>query len=202
MTEKVDVYVDGACIGNGLPFPDSGAGIGVWFGDNHPLNYNWILCGDGTDNDNQTNQRAEIQAARFAISIAADEENIFALRINTDSKYVLDRIAENSIEKWKANGWKNSRGRPVANKGDWMNLANEIAKYETDGRKLEWRHVKAHSGNYGNEQADQLAKKAAQAKYDYNQCLAASNCSEEEQRMAKRNLYKSIWESRQRFLPK
>ena len=138
MTEKVDVYVDGACIGNGLPFPDSGAGIGVWFGDNHPLNYNWILCGDGTDNDNQTNQRAEIQAARFAISIAADEENIFALRINTDSKYVLDRIAENSIEKWKANGWKNSRGRPVANKGDWMNLANEIAKYETDGRKLEW----------------------------------------------------------------
>ena len=183
MTEIVDVFVDGACIGNGLPFPDSGAGIGVWFGDNHHLNFNWSV----TDSDcnvlslcrhvekhTQSNQRAEIQAAHSAITIAI-REKIFALRINTDSKYVLDGIT-NWIKKWKRNGWINSRGNPVANKGDWSNLSNEIDHFISHGGTLEWEYVKAHSGNYGNDQADQLAKWAAKASYDYNQFMAASKC--------------------------
>ena len=216
MAEIVDVYIDGAAIGNGSPFPDSGAGIGVWFGDNDERNFNcsvtksdcnvMSMCRHVSEHT-QTNQRAEIQAAQSAITIAIQEE-IFALRIHTDSKYVLDGITSH-IRKWKDNGWINARGKPVANKGDWVNLDTEIAHFESHGGTLQWEYVEAHSGNYGNDQADKLAKWAAKASYDYNQFIAASKCPEsccgcpggdatdsEQQRLAE--LERKMFESRKK----
>lgn len=34
---RVVVYIDGACENNGYYMNGSSAGIGVWFGDRHPL---------------------------------------------------------------------------------------------------------------------------------------------------------------------
>ena len=171
MAEIVDVYVDGSCIGNGLPWPESAAAFGVWFGPSHKLNDNYHVI----DTDNQTNQRAEIEAAEHAIRIAF-REGMEGLRIHTDSKYVLHAITKNWVAKWKGNGWLNTKGKPVSNKEGWINLDKEMVKYSRSGGILEWKYVRAHSGNKGNDNADRLAKWAAEAHYHFSQFITASSC--------------------------
>ena len=170
----VDVYVDGSCYGYGS-ISQAGAGCGVWFGPYHELNFN---CPVGSSNnirggqDTQSSQRAEIQAAMLAVIIAS-REKLLRLRIHTDSKYVLHGVSD-GIAKWKKNDWLSSKGRPIVNKGDWINLDDKIVEYERQGGTLEWKYVKAHSGNIGNENADRLAKWAAVASYHFSQFLLAS----------------------------
>ena len=180
MTGPVDVYVDGSCIGGYGSISEAGAGCGVWFGPSHPLNFNCPVTSSENirghnGGDTQSNQRAEIQASTMAIDIAL-REKIPSLRIHTDSKYVLHGISRNGIAKWKQNNWLSSKGRPIVNKGDWISLDNTIIDYESLGQgcTLEWRYVKAHSGNVGNENADRLAKWAAVASYHFNRFLLAS----------------------------
>ena len=175
MTGMVNVYVDGACVGHGSGSAQPGAGFGVWFGPNHELNFNCnVTDSSGSNGHSQTSQRAEIQAAQFAIGIAI-REGILGLKIHTDSKYVLHGISRDGIVKWMENGWLNSRGKDIVNMGDWMNLNKKIVEYESHGGTLEWKYVKSHSGNVGNENADRLAKWAAVACYDFVQFLSASS---------------------------
>ena len=57
------------------------------------------------------------------------------------------------MEKWKRNGWVTYSGRKVSNRKDWKDLDGAIQKY---GYDIEFVKVQAHSGNFGNEQADRL----------------------------------------------
>ena len=152
------VYVDGSCKYNGRP--EAGAGIGVWFGKNHKLNVSEVVSGD-----KHTNQVAEIQAATRAIRIAI-REDFDGLRIYTDSKYVFNGINNGWLDNWSQNGWKNSKGLPVANQQDWMDLDDAINEFEQYCGEIRWRHVPSHSGNFGNDQADKLASEAAVRAYD------------------------------------
>ncbi|KAJ5904047.1 hypothetical protein N7504_006430 [Penicillium tannophilum] len=43
---------------------------------------------------------------------------LHTLVIQTDSSYIFQGVTE-WMPKWKANGWKNSRGRPIANESLW-----------------------------------------------------------------------------------
>ena len=153
------VYVDGACIRNGQP--DAGAGYGVWFGNNHELNVSEVVSGD-----RHSNSVAEIQAAKAAIEIAI-REDFSGLKIYTDSEYVFNGIT-NWIFNWRENGWRTSSGKPVANQGEWEDLEEAIDYFEENHGDIVWRRVPAHSGNFGNEEADRLAKAAAQIAYHNN----------------------------------
>lgn len=82
----VIVYTDGACFSNGAY--GARAGIGVYWGDDHPLNVAEPVYG------RQTNNTAEIQAATRAMKIAASN-GIRKLLIITDSKFLID-----SVTKW------------------------------------------------------------------------------------------------------
>ena len=55
----------------------------------------------------------------------------------------------------KKNGWKNSKKKPVENKELWVQLDEEVAKFE----QIKFIKVKAHVGVELNELADQLANK-------------------------------------------
>lgn len=82
----VVVYTDGACSSNGTK--KARAGMGVYFGENHPLNVSEPVSGRATNNC------GEIQATTKAIQLARSM-GIDKLAIKTDSKFVID-----SVTKW------------------------------------------------------------------------------------------------------
>lgn len=135
--EEVLIYTDGACKGNPGP-----GGWGVWLrsGDHAKE-----LCGG---DPHTTNQRMELTAALEALRALKRPCKVV---LYTDSRYVLDGITK-WILGWKQNGWKNSKKEPVKNDDLWRALDDAAAPHEID-----WRWVKGHAGDEGNERADELA---------------------------------------------
>ncbi|KAM9891480.1 hypothetical protein OXX69_012291, partial [Metschnikowia pulcherrima] len=80
--------------------------------------------------------------------------------IHTDSTYTKNSI-DTWADKWKDNGWKTSSGSSVANK-DLIQRNHELyTGLKDSGVPVELVHVRGHSGNEGNEQADRLANQGA-----------------------------------------
>jgi ribonuclease HI len=73
--------------------------------------------------------------------------------LHLDSEYVLKGITE-WIHGWKAKGWRTAAKQPVKNVDLWQRLDEVVHQ---SGHAIDWRWVKGHSGNPGNERADQLA---------------------------------------------
>lgn len=141
------VYTDGCCSRNGRL--KARAGIGVYWGPNHPMNVAERLEG------RQTNQRAEIQAACKAVEMAKAQD-ISKLVLYTDSMFTINGITK-WIHSWKSNGWRLSTGQDVINREDFEKL-DEL----TEGIEIKWMHIPGHAGFHGNEAADRLAREGAQ----------------------------------------
>ena len=137
--KQVDIYTDGACRGNPGP-----GGWGVLLRSN---NREKELFGGSL---NTTNNKMELLAAIKALESLNEscEVNLY-----TDSKYVKQGITE-WIVKWKTNGFKNSKKKPVVNADLWVQLDDLVNKH-----KIYWFWVKGHSGHEFNERADMLANK-------------------------------------------
>ena len=60
------------------------------------------------------------------------------------------------VKGWKAKGWKTAAKQPVKNVDLWMRLDDLVAN---GGHSIEWRWVKGHAGDPGNERADALANR-------------------------------------------
>lgn len=140
----VIAYTDGACSGNPGP-----GGWGVWLrmGEHEKE----IFGGE----KHTTNQRMEMQAAIEALRTLKHRCNI---TIYSDSTYVVKGITE-WIHGWKRNGWKNSKKQDVANADLWQQLDTANQQH-----KVTWLWVKGHSGNEGNERADELARRGVPKK--------------------------------------
>ena len=142
--KQVDIYTDGACRGNPGP-----GGWGVLLRSN---NKEKELCGGSLDT---TNNQMELLAAIKALESLKEmcEVNLY-----TDSKYVKQGITE-WIIKWKANGFKNSKKKPVVNAELWMRLDRLASQHNVN-----WQWVKAHAGHIDNERADALANQGLDIK--------------------------------------
>ena len=138
--KNIDIYTDGACSGN----PGKG-GWGVYLKiDNEEIQLNGAK-------DNTTNNRMELTAVIEALKYLKCKSNI---NLFTDSKYVMQGIEE-WIHNWKKNNWKTSKKEPVKNKELWIELDKLVSLHN-----IQWKWVKGHSGDYGNERADYLATTA------------------------------------------
>ena len=137
----VVIYTDGACKGNPGP-----GGWGVWLASG---SHQKELFGGEPQT---TNQRMELTAAIQALTALTRP---CAVVLYTDSKYVLQGITI-WIHGWKRNGWQNSAKQPVKNADLWRRLDEVSARHS-----IEWRWVKGHSGDHGNERADALANDGA-----------------------------------------
>jgi len=137
--------VDGSCLKNGTP--NAKAGIGVFWKDGHPLNVSQPAS-------RATNNVAEIEAVSKAAEIAK-ENQVRKLEIISDSKYVYDCFST-WMPKWKQNGWKTSNRKPVKNRNELEHMESILS-----GLEIKWSHVESHSGNHGNDKADELAKLGA-----------------------------------------
>ena len=138
---EVVIYTDGACKGNPGP-----GGWGAW------------LKSGASEKDlfggelNTTNNRMELTAV---IEGLAALKRPCKVLLYLDSQYVRKGITE-WIRGWKAKGWVTASKEPVKNAELWKRLD---ALVNEGGHQIEWRWVKGHSGDPGNERADMLANK-------------------------------------------
>jgi ribonuclease HI len=138
---QVVIYTDGACKGNPGP-----GGWGAWVSSgSHEKE---LFGGD----PQTTNQRMELTAAVQALATLTKP---CAVVLYTDSMYLLDGITK-WINAWRRNGWRNSAKQPVKNADLWRELDEAATRHA-----VEWRWVKGHSGDLGNERADALANGGA-----------------------------------------
>jgi ribonuclease HI len=135
------VYTDGSCIGN--------PGPGGWA---------WVVAegpyGSGAE-AHSTNQRMEITAVVKALE--ALEGPVLVM---SDSTYVVNCFRDRWWEGWKRRGWKNTAGKPVANRDLWEPL---LALALDPARTVRFGWVKGHSGDIMNDRVDLLATAAAAA---------------------------------------
>ncbi len=138
----VEIYTDGACKGN----PGLG-GWGAWlrFGDRERE-----LFGGARDT---TNNRMELTAVIEALRVLNRRCEVV---LHTDSQYVQKGISE-WIHGWKAKGWKTADRKPVKNADLWKELDALASRHH-----IEWRWVKGHAGDVGNERADSLANRGVE----------------------------------------
>lgn len=135
--KKITIYTDGACKGNPGP-----GGWGVL------LEYNGRKKTLHGGEPLTTNNRMEMMAAISALETLREACEI---TLFTDSKYVMQGLTE-WLPGWKARGWKTASKQPVKNQDLWERLDAAVQRH-----KIEWRWVKGHAGDPGNEMADQLA---------------------------------------------
>jgi ribonuclease HI len=135
----IEIYTDGACKGNPGP---GGWGVLLKSGATEKELYGGEL---GT-----TNNRMELTAV---IEGLAALKRPCEVTLYLDSQYVLKGITE-WIHGWKAKGWRTSTKEPVKNAELWQRLDALVA---SGGHKIDWRWVRGHAGDPGNERADVLA---------------------------------------------
>lgn len=140
MTQKVEIYTDGACSGNPGP-----GGWGV------------ILRYKNTEKELSgfeamtTNNRMEIRAAIEGIKALTRSVKI---EVYTDSQYLRDGVTK-WLFQWKKNNWRLSNKSPVKNQDLWEELDTLIQNHD-----VSWHWVRGHSGHPENERADALARQA------------------------------------------
>lgn len=139
--QHVVIYTDGACKGNPGP---GGWGAMLTSGDTVKELFGGEM---GT-----TNNRMEMTAV---IEALAALKRPCRVTLYLDSEYVRKGITE-WISGWKARGWRTAAKQPVKNIDLWQKLDNLIS---SSGHTIEWRWVKGHAGDPGNERADALANK-------------------------------------------
>ena len=97
-----------------------------------------------------TNNRMELTAVIESLAALKRRSRVV---IYTDSQYVRNGIT-NWIHNWKTRGWKTADKKPVKNVDLWQRLDAVAAEHDVD-----WRWVKGHAGEPGNERADALANR-------------------------------------------
>ncbi|MEO0608719.1 MAG: ribonuclease HI [Pseudomonadota bacterium] len=140
---SISIWTDGACSGN--PGPGGWGALLIAGGKRKELY-------GGTPDT--TNNRMELMAAIEALN-ALNKPS--AVTLHTDSTYVKDGLTK-WIHGWKKNGWKTAAKKPVKNKDLWQALDTACARHE-----IKWVWVKGHAGDEGNEKADELARRGADA---------------------------------------
>jgi ribonuclease HI len=137
---EVTIYADGACRGN--PGPGGWGALLIAGGKRLELSGAEIQT---------TNNRMELTAAIEALKAL---KRPTSATLFTDSTYVCTGIVE-WLPQWKARGWRTAGKKPVKNQDLWEAL--DAARMP---HQIEWRWVKGHSGNAGNDRVDELANEA------------------------------------------
>ena len=136
---EITIYTDGACKGNPGP-----GGWGAWLRSGEHERELWggeVLT---------TNNRMELMAVIEALAAIKTRSRI---TLYLDSEYVRNGITS-WIHNWKRRGWKTADNKPVKNVDLWQRLDTLSQAHEID-----WRWVRGHTGDPGNERADALANR-------------------------------------------
>ncbi|MBV8850444.1 MAG: ribonuclease HI [Methylobacteriaceae bacterium] len=140
MSERVEIWTDGACSGN--PGPGGWGAILVSGGKEKELSGGEPLT---------TNNRMELMAAISALEALTRRCSV---DLHTDSQYLREGITK-WLAGWKKRNWVTAAKTPVKNVDLWQRLEAAAAKHD-----IHWKWVRGHAGNMRNERADELARAA------------------------------------------
>jgi ribonuclease HI len=143
MNTPITIYTDGACKGNPGP-----GGWGAWLRSGEHEKELW--GGDIAT----TNNRMELTAVIEALTALKAHSTVV---LYLDSEYVRNGITS-WIHNWKGRGWRTADNKPVKNVDLWQRLDALVQTH-----RIDWRWVKGHSGDPGNERADALANRGVAA---------------------------------------
>jgi ribonuclease HI len=119
---KIEIYTDGAC--------NQKARDGGW---------SFVMLENGKEKlessgsvSDTTNNQCEMLAVIHAFE-AIEEIEFFEnteIHVYSDSAYVVNAFLDDWISNWIDTGWKNSYGKPVANKNLWEQLIHFQKKHK------------------------------------------------------------------------
>ena len=134
----VEIYTDGACSGN----PGSGGWGAILRYGAHEKE---LSGGEAMT----TNNRMELTAVIAALEALKES---CAVKLWSDSKYVVDALSLGWAEKWRANGWKKPDKKTALNPDLWEKLLTLAVEHE-----MHYHWVKGHADNEYNNRCDALA---------------------------------------------
>ncbi|WMI80230.1 ribonuclease HI [Anaerotignum sp. MB30-C6] len=139
----VTIYTDGACSGNPGP---GGYGVVMLYGSaRKELSGGYFKT---------TNNRMEVLAVIKGLEALKEP---CAVKLYSDSKYVVDAIEKGWAIKWRNQGWMRNKKEKASNVDLWERLLKLL---EIHSVSFIW--VKGHASNVENERCDQLARDAIQ----------------------------------------
>lgn len=102
-----------------------------------------------------TNQRMELLAAIEALEAL---KRPCAVRMHSDSAYLVNAFRQGWVDRWQATGWKTRAKTDVENRDLWERLIRLAGKHN-----VEWVKVKGHADDDRNNRCDELARAAAKS---------------------------------------
>ena len=135
----VILYTDGACSGN--------PGAGGWASILSYRGKEKVLSGGEKVT---TNNRMELMAVIMGLESIKSGN---AVKVFSDSAYVVNAFNQKWIDNWQRNSWRTSDKGEVQNKELWQRLLRAM-----DGLDVEFFKVKGHSDNKNNNRCDALAR--------------------------------------------
>lgn len=141
--KHVVIYTDGACSGN--PGPGGYGVVMLYNGHRKELSGGFRKT---------TNNRMELLGAIEGLRALKDR---CAVKLHTDSQYVVNAIEKGWAAKWRANGWMRNKKEKAVNPDLWAQLLDLCKQH-----KVEFVWVRGHNGNVENERCDVLAVAASQ----------------------------------------
>lgn len=136
-SQVVEIWTDGACKGN--------PGRGGWGALMRHGRHEKELYGGAAQT---TNNRMELTGVIEALKALKRPCQVI---VHTDSQYVQKGMGE-WLPNWKRRGWRTADKKPVRNADLWQELDALVSQHQ-----VEWRWVRGHAGDPGNERADALA---------------------------------------------
>lgn len=136
--KEIELFTDGACSGN--PGPGGWGAILRYQGHERELS-----GGEA----HTTNNRMELTAVIEGLSALKEP---CAVRLCSDSRYVVDAIEKGWAKNWRRNGWRKADKSPALNADLWERLLTLLERHQVT---LYWVH--GHQGHPENERCDRLA---------------------------------------------
>jgi ribonuclease HI len=135
---NIVIYTDGGCLNNPGP---GGYGVVIINGKKtKELSGGYRLT---------TNNRMELMACIVGLGSLNKSSSV---TLFSDSKYVVDGITKGWAKRWQANGWMRTKKDKAINPDLWEKLLVLCGKHD-----VQFKWVKGHAGDEGNERCDQLA---------------------------------------------
>jgi len=139
--KTITIYTDGASSGN--PGPGGYAAVIVQGRQRREITGGFRQT---------TNNRMELYAAIAGLEAMQGSQ---AVRLVSDSQYLVESIKQGWVQVWQAKGWRKTKKERVPNADLWRRLLALLEQHQVE---FEW--VEGHAGDPFNERANRLAQRS------------------------------------------